>query len=65
MRDRDGSDDLVLSILRMVVDEFPAIASNVIIEVETLARRTFGGRRCYVRHSSAPRTRGDDAEGST
>ncbi len=50
--DSDGSNDIVLYVLRLLVDRVPRIQSNAVIEVEMAARRHWGGRRPYIRKRS-------------
>jgi len=49
---RGEGDDMVLWLLRLVVDRGPRIESNAVIEVEMAARRHWGGQRPYVAKSS-------------
>ena len=44
----DGSDDLVLWLMRELVDRVPGLPSNTIIEVEQMTRQHWGGVRAYV-----------------
>lgn len=43
-----GDEDIVLWILRAVVDRAPGISPNAVLEVEQVTRTHWGGSRPYV-----------------
>jgi hypothetical protein len=51
---RGDPDDIVLWLLRLIIDRVPRVSSNVVIELEREARVAWGGKRAYVaKHRAA------------
>jgi len=55
MRGADDAEDLVVWMLRAIVDEMPGLPSNTVLRLEQLTRVHWGGRRPYIaKHGPSP-----------
>jgi len=50
--DPPDSEDLVVWMLRAVLDAMPGLPPNTIILIEQATRLHWGGRRSYIRHAA-------------